>query len=262
MGRNISWLSSMTTQDLRGSSFWGSKDEAPEAIIKCLKQVQVRLNAIIRNVRTDNGTEFVNQTLREYYENVEISHQTSLHCFCGKKQSIQLVIPKNDWDILFQPMFDEFFNPPLSVASSVPVDAAQIPVDPTSSPVSISIDQDEPSTSNPSTQEQEQSLIIFQGVGESSKIPHFYDDPLHEDSTSHGSSSNVRPSHTPLELLGKWTKKHPLAYVIGDLSHSVSTRKQLKIDAMWCYFDAFLTSVEPRNFKEEMLKSSWIDAMQ
>nr|GEV80921.1 hypothetical protein [Tanacetum cinerariifolium] len=31
-----------------------------------------------RNVRTDNGTEFVNQTLREFYENVGISHQTSV----------------------------------------------------------------------------------------------------------------------------------------------------------------------------------------
>ncbi|GJW96047.1 integrase, catalytic region, zinc finger, CCHC-type containing protein [Tanacetum coccineum] len=43
------------------------------------------------------------------------------------------------------------------------------------------------------------------GVEESPKIPHFNDDPLHEtlheDSTSQGSSSNVRPSHTPFELL-------------------------------------------------------------
>ncbi|GKB51985.1 retrovirus-related pol polyprotein from transposon TNT 1-94 [Tanacetum coccineum] len=37
-----------------------SKDEAPDAIIKCIKNIQVRLNATIRNVRTDNGTEFVN----------------------------------------------------------------------------------------------------------------------------------------------------------------------------------------------------------
>ncbi|GJZ11339.1 retrovirus-related pol polyprotein from transposon TNT 1-94 [Tanacetum coccineum] len=40
--------------------FLRSKDEAPEVIIKCLKQVQVRMNAIVRNIRTDNGTEFVN----------------------------------------------------------------------------------------------------------------------------------------------------------------------------------------------------------
>ncbi|GKF18856.1 hypothetical protein Tco_0063774 [Tanacetum coccineum] len=45
-------------------------------------------------------------------------------------------------------------------------------------------------------------------------------------------------------------------------SRPVSTRKQLQIDAMWCFFDAFLTSVEPKNFKEALLESSWIDAMQ
>ncbi|GJT60054.1 retrovirus-related pol polyprotein from transposon TNT 1-94 [Tanacetum coccineum] len=61
-------------------SLWpdASKGEAPEAIIKCIKNLQVHLNATVRNVRTDNGTEFVNQTLRDFYENVGISHQTSV----------------------------------------------------------------------------------------------------------------------------------------------------------------------------------------
>ncbi|GJR20726.1 retrovirus-related pol polyprotein from transposon TNT 1-94 [Tanacetum coccineum] len=68
-------------------------------------------------------------------------------------------------------------------------------------PVSNSIDQDAPSSSIPSTQEQEQSPILSQGVEESPKTPYFHDDPLHEDSTSQGSSSNERPSHTPFELL-------------------------------------------------------------
>ncbi|GJZ99726.1 retrovirus-related pol polyprotein from transposon TNT 1-94 [Tanacetum coccineum] len=58
--------------------FLRTKDEAPEAIIKCIKNIQVRLNATVRNVRTDNRTEFLNQTLREFYENVGISHQTSV----------------------------------------------------------------------------------------------------------------------------------------------------------------------------------------
>ncbi|GJX48997.1 retrovirus-related pol polyprotein from transposon TNT 1-94 [Tanacetum coccineum] len=58
--------------------FLRSKDEAPKAIIKCIKNIQVRLNATVRNVRTDNGTEFVNQTLRDFYENVGILHQTSV----------------------------------------------------------------------------------------------------------------------------------------------------------------------------------------
>ncbi|GJT83272.1 retrovirus-related pol polyprotein from transposon TNT 1-94 [Tanacetum coccineum] len=55
-----------------------SQDEAPKAIIKCIKNIQVRLNATVQNVRTDNGIEFFNQTLREVYENVGISHQTSV----------------------------------------------------------------------------------------------------------------------------------------------------------------------------------------
>ncbi|GJZ60659.1 retrovirus-related pol polyprotein from transposon TNT 1-94 [Tanacetum coccineum] len=38
--------------------------------------IQVHLNVIVRNIRTDNGTEFVNHTLRDYYEEVRISHQT------------------------------------------------------------------------------------------------------------------------------------------------------------------------------------------
>ncbi|GKC80649.1 hypothetical protein Tco_1131423 [Tanacetum coccineum] len=114
-------------------------------------------------------------------------------------------------------MFDEFLNPSPSVVSQVHVVAARRPTDPTGSPVSTLIDQDAPSSSNPSTHEQEESLIISQGIEESLKIPYFHDDPLHEtlhkDSTSQGSPSNVRPSYTPLDLLGKWTKNHPLANV-------------------------------------------------
>nr|GFB80403.1 putative ribonuclease H-like domain-containing protein [Tanacetum cinerariifolium] len=48
--------------------FLRSKDETPMFIIKFLKMIQVRLNVPVRRIRTDNGTEFVNQTLRDYYE--------------------------------------------------------------------------------------------------------------------------------------------------------------------------------------------------
>ncbi|GJU82941.1 retrovirus-related pol polyprotein from transposon TNT 1-94 [Tanacetum coccineum] len=58
--------------------FLASKDEAPDFIIKFLKMIQVRLNTHVRNIRIDNGTEFVNQTLRSYYKSVGISHETSV----------------------------------------------------------------------------------------------------------------------------------------------------------------------------------------
>ncbi|GKC24657.1 hypothetical protein Tco_1026807 [Tanacetum coccineum] len=73
---------------------------------------------------------------------------------------------KNDLDILFQPMFDEYLNPPKSVVSTVPVAASPGPVDLTSTPLSTSINQDAPSISTSSTQEQLQSSIIFEGVEE------------------------------------------------------------------------------------------------
>nr|GEY54000.1 retrovirus-related Pol polyprotein from transposon TNT 1-94 [Tanacetum cinerariifolium] len=159
----------------------------------------------------------------------------------------------DDCDHLFQPLFDEYFNPPTLAVSPVPVAAAPRAIVLAESLVSISIDQDAPSTSIPSTQEQEHSLTISQGFEESLKTPYFHDDPLleslHEDSTSQGSSSNVRLIHTPFESLGRWTKDHPIANVIDDPSRSVSTRKQLQTDAMWCYFDAY---------KVLLIKLKWI----
>ncbi|GKE15709.1 retrovirus-related pol polyprotein from transposon TNT 1-94, partial [Tanacetum coccineum] len=54
----------------------------------------------------------------------------------------------------------------------------------------------------------------------------------------------------------------PIETVIRDPSRYVSMQKQLKTDAMWCYFDAILTSVKPKNFKQAMTEPSWINAMQ
>ncbi|GKD63333.1 retrovirus-related pol polyprotein from transposon TNT 1-94, partial [Tanacetum coccineum] len=175
----------------------------------------------------DNGTEFVNQTLKSYYEDVGISHQTSVACTPRQNNIVErrnsILVEANPPST---PMFDEYFNPPPSVVSPVRIAIAPRPTDPTGSPLSTSIDQAVPS---PSSQE---------------------------------SSSTVQLSNPPLERISKWTKIHPLENVIDNPSRPVSTWKQLQTDAMWCFFDAFLTSVKPNNFNEAMLESSWIDAMQ
>nr|GEV34737.1 hypothetical protein [Tanacetum cinerariifolium] len=177
---------------------------------------------------------------------------------------------RTDWDLLFQPLFDELLNPPPSVDLPAPEVIALIagvvapePAALTSLPSLTTVDQDAPSPSNSQTTPGTQSLVIsnddekenhdldvahmnndpFFGVEESPKTPAFHDDPLHEslheDLIYQGSSSNMRQIHTLFESL-----------VIGDPSRSVSTRKQLQTDAMWCFFDAFLTSIEPKNFKQ------------
>nr|GFB49270.1 hypothetical protein [Tanacetum cinerariifolium] len=57
--------------------FLRSKDEAPEVIIKFLKRITVLLQSPVIIIRTDNGTEFKNQMLKEYFDAGGISHQMS-----------------------------------------------------------------------------------------------------------------------------------------------------------------------------------------
>nr|GEX82179.1 putative ribonuclease H-like domain-containing protein [Tanacetum cinerariifolium] len=54
-----------------------SKDETPEVIIKFLKRITVLLQSPVIIIRTDNGTEFKNQMLKEFFDIVGISHQMS-----------------------------------------------------------------------------------------------------------------------------------------------------------------------------------------
>ncbi|GJV31445.1 retrovirus-related pol polyprotein from transposon TNT 1-94 [Tanacetum coccineum] len=62
--------------------------------------------------------------------------------------------------------------------------------------------------------------------------------------------------------VNKWTKDHPLDNIIGELEILVSTRLQLHEQALFCYYDAFLTSIEPKNYKDALTKACWIEAMQ
>nr|GEZ27273.1 putative ribonuclease H-like domain-containing protein [Tanacetum cinerariifolium] len=58
--------------------FLRSKDETLDVVIKFIIQIQVGLNKTVRYVRTDNGTEFVNHTMTEYYERIGIFYQKTV----------------------------------------------------------------------------------------------------------------------------------------------------------------------------------------
>nr|GEZ91070.1 integrase, catalytic region, zinc finger, CCHC-type, peptidase aspartic, catalytic [Tanacetum cinerariifolium] len=108
--------------------FLRSKDETPMFIIKFLKMIQVRLNVPVRRIRTDNGTEFVNQTLRDYYEELGISHETSVArsphqngvverqdvaaaCFTQNRSIIRLRHGKTPYELLHSKLPDlSFFH--------------------------------------------------------------------------------------------------------------------------------------------------------
>ncbi|GJZ32789.1 retrovirus-related pol polyprotein from transposon TNT 1-94 [Tanacetum coccineum] len=65
-----------------------------------------------------------------------------------------------------------------------------------------------------------------------------------------------------LHIVGKWTKDHPLENIIGELDRPVSTRLQLHEQTLLCYYDAFLTVVEPKTYKDALTQSCCIEAMQ
>nr|GFA14095.1 integrase, catalytic region, zinc finger, CCHC-type, peptidase aspartic, catalytic [Tanacetum cinerariifolium] len=95
---------------------------------------------------------------------------------------------RNDWDLLFQPMFDELLNPPPSIVNQAPEAIAPIvevipPVnaDSTGSPYSTTVEQDAPSTSNSSKPTETQSSVIPQDVGDDNldmEIGHMGNYPL------------------------------------------------------------------------------------
>nr|GEX92065.1 hypothetical protein [Tanacetum cinerariifolium] len=57
--------------------FIRSKDEAPEVMKTFLKRITILLQSPVVIIRTDNGTKFKNQVLKEYFDSVGISHQMS-----------------------------------------------------------------------------------------------------------------------------------------------------------------------------------------
>ncbi|GJS16006.1 retrovirus-related pol polyprotein from transposon TNT 1-94 [Tanacetum coccineum] len=78
--QRLSHLNFDTINDLAKNDlvhFLRSKDETPDVIKTFLKKFQVLLQALVITVRTDNGTKFKNQMLKEYFDDVGISHQTS-----------------------------------------------------------------------------------------------------------------------------------------------------------------------------------------
>ncbi|GJU52872.1 hypothetical protein Tco_1226586 [Tanacetum coccineum] len=190
--------------------------------------------------------------------------------------------PIKSIDLLFQPLFDELHNPPSSVDRLAPKVIAPIAdvVDPvpaasTGIPSSTTVDQDAPSPSNSQITLESQSLVIANDVEEDNHdldVAHMNNDPffgipIPKNDSEASSSSDVIPTvvHTAtpnLEHITKWTKDHPLENIIGELERPVSTRLQLHEQALFCYYDAFLTSVEPKNYKDALPQACWIEAMQ
>ncbi|GJU02954.1 hypothetical protein Tco_1113292 [Tanacetum coccineum] len=128
----------------------------------------------------------------------------------------------------------------------------------TGSPSSTNVDQDAPSPSNSQTTPKTQPPIIPNDVEEDNhdiKVAHMGNDPyfgipipeVHSDQSLSSDIIHkiVHLDHQISEHNSKWTKDHPLENIIKELARPVSTRLQLHEQALFCYYDAFLTAVEP-----------------
>ncbi|GJR33052.1 hypothetical protein Tco_1109284 [Tanacetum coccineum] len=138
---------------------------------------------------------------------------------------------------------------PKSQMPEIQEEKAPVPAVSTGSPSSTNVDQDAP------------SLIAHMG-----NDPYF-GIPIPEVHSDQSSSSDiiytiVHPDHQISEHNSKWTKDHPLENIIGELARLVSKRMQLHEQALFCYYDAFLTAVKPKTYKDAFTQSCWIEAMQ
>nr|GEZ95720.1 retrovirus-related Pol polyprotein from transposon TNT 1-94 [Tanacetum cinerariifolium] len=188
---------------------------------------------------------------------------------------------RTDWDILFQPLFDELLTPSPSVDYPAPEVIAPIvevvalePDASTDLPSSTTVDQDAPSPSNSQTTPKTQSSIIPNDVKDDNhdlddahmNNDMFFGIPIPEVPSDQSSSTDVThtivyPVHQISEHNSKWTKDHPHDNIIGELARPVSTRLQLHEQALFCYDDAFLTSVK-LTYKDALTQSYWIEAIQ
>ncbi|GKE10066.1 retrovirus-related pol polyprotein from transposon TNT 1-94 [Tanacetum coccineum] len=139
--------------------------------------------------------------------------------------AIPYVPPTNkELEMLFQPMFDEYFNPPGEQYAEVNPFAAADP---------------------------EPFVNVF--------APDY-----NSEASSSGEITvpESNQSTLPHEHIRKWTDSHPLDNIIGNPSRPVSTRKQLATDALWCFYNSVLSKVEPKNFTSAVTEDCWFQAMQ
>ncbi|GJU70982.1 uncharacterized mitochondrial protein-like protein [Tanacetum coccineum] len=153
---------------------------------------------------------------------------------------------RTDWDLLFQPLFDELLTPLPSVDCPAPEFialiakvVAPVPAVSTGSPSSTTVDQDAPSHSNSQTTPGTQSPIIPNDVEEDNHdldVAHMNNDPffgipIPENDSKASSSSDVIPTVVKTaapnsEHVTKWTKDHPLDNIIGELERPIDAMQE------------------------------------
>nr|GFB31778.1 hypothetical protein [Tanacetum cinerariifolium] len=155
-------------------------------------------------------------------------------------QADRTVTTSNELDLLFSLMFDDLLNGSSKVVSkSSAVSAADAP------------NQQETYAENDQVADDEFINIFSTPIQDQG-----------ETSSCHVDSSNMHTFYQRYPSEHRWTKDNPLEQVIGNPSQSVRTRRQLELDADICMFALTVSQTKPKNIKEAMVDSAWIESIQ
>nr|GFA89484.1 hypothetical protein [Tanacetum cinerariifolium] len=185
------------------------------------------------------------------------------------------VTTSKEMDLLFSPMFDKLLNGSSKVVSkSFAVSVADAPNQrqlhttplnnhmtpaptcqvPTLAPTVISyenINQADTYAENDQVADDEFINIFYTLVHDQG-----------DSSSRDVDSSNIHTFYQRYPSEHRWTKDHPLEKVIGNPSQSVRTRRQLESDPEMCMFALTVSQTEPKNIKEAITDSAWIESIQ
>ncbi|GKB28674.1 retrovirus-related pol polyprotein from transposon TNT 1-94 [Tanacetum coccineum] len=146
--------------------------------------------------------------------------------------SADTIVPsQQELDLLFGPLYDEFFN------------AGTSRVNKSSSPTDNSTQQD----THPSTN--------IHPTSEPSTLTNVHAEENNDNQADNTEHEFTNPFCTP-------TKDHSLTQVHGNPSKLVQTRRQLATNPEMCMFALTMSTAESKNIKEAMADSAWIEAMQ
>nr|GFA13588.1 retrovirus-related Pol polyprotein from transposon TNT 1-94 [Tanacetum cinerariifolium] len=253
--------------------FLRSKDETSDVVIKFITQIQVGLNKTVRYVRTDNRTEFVNQTMTAFYDRIGVFHQKTVP---RNPQQNGVVERRNRTLIEAAQTMLIFFEAPMFLWAEAVATACY-------TKNRSLINTRHHKTPYELVHNKKPDLTFFSLCLPPGVVaePHFIEDhnvaPVdnnpfvnvfapepHSEASSLGDISSNESPYVPQTLhhLNKWSKDHPLDNVINNPSRPVSTRKQLATDALWCLYSSVLSKIELKNFKSTIIEDCWFQAMQ
>nr|GEX37859.1 hypothetical protein [Tanacetum cinerariifolium] len=243
----------------------------------------------VRHIRTDNGIEFVSQTLLEYYEQVGISHKISVAhslqqnavierrnrmlievartmliyaqaslflwaeavataCYTQNRSIVRLHHDKTPYELLHNKLPDLSFLHVFGALCYPTNDSENLETQPPVIPQDVEDDNHDIEVAH-----MRNDLLFGMLIPEVAYI---------QSTSTVLSHIIVDPNHQISQHNSKWTKDRPLDNIISQLSRPVSIRLQLHEQALFCYYDAFLTFMKPKTYKDALTQSCWIEAMQ